>query len=202
MSPIWRSAEPADRPLPTLFLDRDGVLIRDRDYLSEPEGVELLSGVAEALLAARQAGFVLIGVSNQSGLGRGYFTPEQFRAVMQELDRQLGAAGASLDGFYYCPHAPDQDCGCRKPLPGLLEEAAQATRWDPLRSWVIGDKMSDVQLGRNAGLGGCLVRTGYGAQQEERVRKLYAGDDRVCIVDDLPAAVAWILGDRAGEGRK
>lgn len=194
MSPIWRAVAPTAEPRPTLFLDRDGVLIRDRDYLADPAGVELLPGVVEALGTARRAGFRLVGVSNQSGLGRGYFTYEQFRAVMQELDRQLAQAGVPLDGFYYCPHAPAQDCTCRKPLPGLLEEAAHDGAWNPALSWVIGDKASDVQLGRDAGLGACLVRTGYGAEQESRVRARYGADDRVGVEDDLPAAVAWILG--------
>lgn len=200
MSPSWRAIEPADRPRPTLFLDRDGVLISDRDYLADPTGVELLPGVPAALAQARSAGFVLVGVSNQSGLGRGYFSHDQFRAVMQELDRQLAEAGTPLDGFYYCPHAPDEQCRCRKPLPGLLEEAARSAAWDPRTSWVIGDKKSDIQLGRDAGLGGCLVRTGYGAGQEARVRELYADDARVRIADDLAAAVECILGQDSLEG--
>lgn len=199
MSPIWREAAPSDEPRPTLFLDRDGVLIRDRDYLSDPAGVELLPGVPEALLAARRGGFALIGVSNQSGLGRGYFTLDQFRAVMRELDRQLESVGAPLDGFYYCPHAPDEGCRCRKPGPGLLEEAARSAAWDPRRSWVVGDKRSDVKLGRDAGLGACLVRTGYGTGQERGVLELYGGDERVCVADDLSEAVAWILGRRDEE---
>lgn len=200
MSPIWRAPDPSDRPRPVLFLDRDGVLIRDRDYLADPAGVELLPGVVAALREARDAGYLLIGVSNQSGLGRGYFTEAQFETVMRELDRQLTGAGAPLDGFFYCPHAPDEGCRCRKPLPGLLEEAATSTVWDPKLSWVIGDKKSDVQLGRDAGLGGCLVRTGYGQRQEEEVRRLYGGDGRVLIEEDLKAAVDSILELRARGG--
>ncbi len=176
-------------PAPTLFLDRDGVMVVDRHYLCDPELVELVAGVPAALRLARSAGFRLVGVSNQSGLGRGQFKYEQFVAVMQRLDAMLAAENAPLDAFYYCPHAPEAQCRCRKPAPGLLEEAARDHAWDAARSWVVGDKVSDVDLAIDHGMRGVLVRTGYGAAQEERL-----GDrSGVVVVDDLPAAVAHIL---------
>lgn len=174
---------------PTLFLDRDGVIVVEKDYLRDPDAVELVPGAATALRRAREAGFQLIGVSNQSGLGRGRFGPAEFGAVMTRLDELLAAAGCPLDGFFYCPHAPDDGCACRKPGTGLLAEARRAFAWDPVRSWVIGDKVSDVDLARAAGLRGILVLTGHGAVEVDRL-----GDrPEVLVRRDLAAAVAAIL---------
>jgi len=123
---IWQTRDrvPAGRPLPTLFLDRDGVVIRDRNYLANPAEVELLPGLAKAMVRARAAGWQLIGVSNQSGLGRGYFSADDFAAVMTRLDDELAEEKAYFDGFFYCPHAPAAECQCRKPRLGMLTEAA------------------------------------------------------------------------------
>jgi D-glycero-D-manno-heptose 1,7-bisphosphate phosphatase len=121
---------------------------------------------------------------------------------MKKLATDLREAGASFDGFYYCPHRPAADCACRKPRTGLLDEAATRFNWIPERSWVIGDKFSDVELGWNAGLGSVLVRTGYGILAEASVRDRWPASERVLVADDLLAAVAMILtgpGDR-GEG--
>ncbi len=180
---------PPGAPAPTLFLDRDGVVIVEKDYLRDAGQVELFPGVTEALRRARDAGCLLVGVSNQSGLGRGHFQPADLEAVMARLDALLRAAGVPLDGFFYCPHAPEAACACRKPAPGLLAEAARHFAWDPARSWVIGDKISDVDLALGAGLRACLVRTGYGSQQERRL-----GERKdVLVADDLLAAVVAIL---------
>lgn len=191
---IWRcpeAADPVERP--ALFLDRDGVVIVDQNYLGDPEGVELVPGAATAMVRAASAGYLLIGLSNQSGLGRGRFGPEQLAAVMARVDLVLSAFGAAFDAVYYCPHAPHDGCRCRKPGPGLLEEAALSFRWNPSRSWVIGDKSSDVALGRRHGLGGVLVATGHGAEHADQVRAQYAGDARVLLAADLSAAVDRIL---------
>jgi histidinol-phosphate phosphatase family protein len=180
-------------PSPALLLDRDGVLIADRDYLADPEGVEVLPGVPAALRRAREAGYLLIGVSNQSGLGRGRFDAEQFARVMRRFLGDLRRAGAPLDAFFYCPHAPGAACRCRKPSPGLLEEARAELPLDLGRSWVIGDKVSDVDLALDHGLHAALVRTGHGCEQATRL-----GDRQgVLIADDLPAAVGAILAEDA-----
>ncbi len=201
---VWKTpaAGSGVSPSPILFLDRDGVVIRDRDYLGDPTEVEVLPGVAAAMVRAREAGFLLVGISNQSGLGRGYFTAADFEAVMARLEADLAAEGAWFDGFFYCPHRPNDDCACRKPRGGMLVEAAEAFAWDPSRSWVIGDKVSDVALGLNAGLGSILVRTGYGAGEEAGVRSRWSPADRVLVADDLAAAVELILGrtDSGPEG--
>lgn len=201
---IWKKCP--DRWLnhrgPVLFLDRDGVVIDDRNYLSDPENVELVPGAAFAMGAARKSGYALLGVSNQSGLGRGLFGPGDFDAVMKKIEKLLSESGSEFDGFYYCPHAPDEKCICRKPGPGLLAEAAESCTWDPLRSWVVGDKASDVALGRDHGLGSVLVRTGYGKKSEDEVRARWEGDPRVLLADDLASAwVAIQATEGGGSGR-
>ncbi|MBD3221784.1 HAD-IIIA family hydrolase [bacterium] len=191
----WPDIEPPARdatPRPTLFLDRDGCLNVDRDYLADPAQVELVPGAAGALRRARAAGYRLIGVSNQSGLGRGRFARAELDAVMTRLDELLRAADAPLDAFYYCPHAPQDGCACRKPRTGLLDEAAREFFWDPARSWVIGDKVSDVDLARAAGLRGILVLTGHGADERRRL----VDREGVLVRPDLAAAIATALEDR------
>ena len=155
--------------------------------------VELVPGAAETMRAAAAAGYLIIGVSNQSGLGRGRFSPDDFSRVMERIDELLATLGTGFDGFYYCPHAPQDGCSCRKPATGLLEEAAETCCWDARQSWVVGDKACDVELGRNGGMGGVLVRTGYGIEQEGVVTRLWENDSRVLVADDLPAAYAAII---------
>jgi len=183
---------------PILFLDRDGVVIRDKDYLADPAGVELLPGVAEAMIKARAAGFQIVGVSNQSGIGRGYFSVCDFDAVMIKLAADLAELGAWFDGFFYCPHGPDDGCACRKPGIGLLAEAAAHFHWNAAASWIVGDKGSDVALGQKAGLGSVLVSTGYGAQEAAAVKRRWSGADRVFVAADLAAAVDLICNQAAG----
>ncbi|MFN2370390.1 MAG: D-glycero-alpha-D-manno-heptose-1,7-bisphosphate 7-phosphatase, partial [Candidatus Krumholzibacteriia bacterium] len=133
------------------------------------------------------------GLSNQSGLGRGLFGPEALAAVMARLDALLAAEGAAFDAFHYCPHAPADKCDCRKPAPGLLHDAAVRVPYAPRRSWMVGDKVSDVALGRDAGLSAVLVRTGYGTASAAEVAARWVGDRRVREAADLPAAVDLIL---------
>jgi D-glycero-D-manno-heptose 1,7-bisphosphate phosphatase len=198
---IWRSPPSGIVSTgPALFLDRDGVVIVDRDYLSDPEGVELVPGAAAAMVRAAAAGYLLIGLSNQSGIGRGRFGPAELEAVMERVDLELSRHGAALDAMYYCPHAPEAGCRCRKPGPGLLEEAAASFRWDASRSWVIGDKASDVELGRRHGLGAVLVGTGHGADEGARVAMDWSGDPLVVRAADLAGAVGLILGAGADSG--
>jgi D-glycero-D-manno-heptose 1,7-bisphosphate phosphatase len=189
----WREPATPRARGPVLFLDRDGVLIEDRHYLADPDQVALIPGVPAALAAARAAGFALVGVSNQSGLGRGRFSEEDLARVMTRFDALLAAGGVPLDAFHFCPHAPDDGCACRKPLPGLLDEAARTTPWDPDTAWLVGDKESDIRLARAVGMGAVLVRTGYGAEDEAAVLRRWAGERRMLVADDLAAGVALIL---------
>lgn len=172
-----------------LFVDRDGVIIADAEYPGNPAAVRLLAGSATALARARAAGYLLIGVSNQSGIGRGYYGEADFAAVQRRVDAELAAVGAGLDALYYCPHAPEENCRCRKPRPGLLDEAATRFRWRADRTWLVGDKLSDAELARTAGLRAVLVLTGKG---EARACEFPPGDP-VLVVADLAEAVSCLL---------
>lgn len=190
----WKKCLPEklEHEVPCLFLDRDGVVIQNKDYLRYPEQVEMIPGVGACMRAAAEAGYLLIGVSNQSGLGRGMFSPADLAAVMERIDELLLAEQTGFDAFYYCPHAPEDHCECRKPAQGLFDEAGASCRWDRDRSWMIGDKPSDVAFGRMQGLGSVLVRTGYGVGSEEEVKARWSDDPRVLVADDLPQAFAAI----------
>jgi D-glycero-D-manno-heptose 1,7-bisphosphate phosphatase len=175
-----------------VFLDRDGTIIREVNYLRRLEDLELLPRVPEALRSLGRAGYLCLVVTNQSGVARGYFDLEFVDAAHRELDRRLRAAGAGVDGFYVCPHHPDHTgpCGCRKPAPGMVLRAATERGIDLRGSWVVGDKPEDILLGRNAGCRSALARTGYGRETE---RKLGEGEAPDVVADDLAAAAEEIL---------
>jgi histidinol-phosphate phosphatase family protein len=134
-----------------VFLDRDGTIIEDPGYLSRPEQVKLLPGAAEGLRVLHEAGFLLVVVSNQSGIGRGILTADEAARVHERLVRDLAHAGVRLDDSRYCPHAPEDGCSCRKPAPGLILDAAAALGVDPTHGFMVGNSASDVAAGRNAG---------------------------------------------------
>lgn len=161
---IARARGPAPRA--AAFLDRDGTLIVERGYLSDPDGVELLPGVAMALRETRTAGHPLIVVSNQSGVGRGKFTLRRAHEVMARLRRLLRTEGVELDAIYLCPHAPDAGCACRKPGTALFERASEDQQVTLGRSVMIGDKQLDAAAGVAMGGTGLLVRTGYGGAED------------------------------------
>jgi histidinol-phosphate phosphatase family protein len=168
-----------------VILDRDGTVIEEREYLSQPEQVALIPGVGAALRKLRQMGFGLVMITNQSGIGRGYFDQGQLGLVHQRLAQLLQQESVKLDGIYVCPHTPDDVCACRKPGTGLMEKAAKELDFDLEGSIVIGDKDCDIDMGRRAGAMTFLVRTGYGAQFENAVAADF-------VVDDLAAATASI----------
>lgn len=157
-------------PRPAIFLDRDGVIIEDAHYLASPEGVQLVAGSAEAIHALNRAGWPVIVVTNQAGVGRGLFPESAVDAVHARLRVLLTAYGARVDRFYYCPHHPAaelegyrRECACRKPRPGMLRTAAVELGLDLARSWMIGDRETDLAAGAAVGARTVLVRTGYGA---------------------------------------
>ncbi len=164
-------------------LDRDGTVIAERHYLSDPEQVELLEGAADGLRRLRALGLGLVLVTNQSAVGRGYFDLARLEEIHRRLRELLAAEGVTLDGIYYCPHTPDDGCACRKPRPEMLRAAARELGFDPGRAFVVGDKECDVELGRGVGATTLLVRTGYGARLDAEGK---AGADYV--VDDLTEA--------------
>jgi histidinol-phosphate phosphatase family protein len=152
-------------PRPAIFLDRDGTLVEEVGYLSDPAAMRLLPGVAPALRSMRGSGHALVVISNQAGVGRGLFPLSRAHATMARLRELLRLEGVELDGVYFCPHHPDAGCACRKPGTELLERADEDLLLDPRRSAMIGDKRIDVEAGRRAGTRGILVRTGYGEEE-------------------------------------
>jgi D-glycero-D-manno-heptose 1,7-bisphosphate phosphatase len=143
---------------PAVFLDRDGTLIDDVGYISDPQDVRLVPGAADALRALRNAGFRLVVISNQSGLGRGDVTQEQADSVHERFLDELQRAGARIDAAYYCPHSPDEGCRCRKPLPGLILDAAGDLGLDLERSVMVGNSHVDISAGEAAGTRAILLR--------------------------------------------
>ena len=174
-----------------VFLDRDGTLIEERDYLCRPEDVVVFPGVGKALQLLRNAGFHLFIVSNQSGVGRGYFTMADVQRVNERLLAELAAYNVDFDRIYIAPEAPDTPSRGRKPSPRFLLDAAQEFGLDLSRSFMVGDKLIDLECGTNARVQkSILVRTGYGAQTEAN-----SGSDLrdAWVVDDLAAAAARIV---------
>jgi D-glycero-D-manno-heptose 1,7-bisphosphate phosphatase len=171
-----------------VFFDRDDTLIRNVPYLGDPTQVRLLPGAAAALRDLRAAGFALFIVSNHSGVGRGLITREQVQAVNDEMHRQLGEM--FFDGVYNCYAAPeDPYAEDRKPSPLLVQRAAAEHALDLKRSFFVGDRLSDMQCGKNAGCRSVLVLTGIANQEQEDSRQ--AAD---FVTEDLAGAVRWILG--------
>jgi histidinol-phosphate phosphatase family protein len=154
----------ATKLVPAVFLDRDGTLVEDTGYLADPARVQLIPGVAAALVGLERAGYLRIVVTNQSGIGRGKYPLEAFEATQQEIVRQLNAAGATIDATYYCPHAPDAGCTCRKPGTALHREAIALHAIDVARSWCIGDQIRDLQPALELGCHAMLVCSGQGSQ--------------------------------------
>jgi D-glycero-D-manno-heptose 1,7-bisphosphate phosphatase len=148
---------------PAIFLDRDGTLMEEVGYCADPAQVRVYQGVSEALQTLHDAGYLLILITNQSGIGRGYFTHADYHAVQAEFERQIQPA--RLDAVYYCPDATPS--ACRKPSPGMLLEAAREHSIDLARSYMVGDKASDVEAGQAAGCRTILVQTGYGREQAD-----------------------------------
>ena len=169
---VLRYAEPMS--FPAVFLDRDGTLMREVNYCSDPKQVEIFPGVPEALLRLKKAGYKLVVISNQAGIGRGYFSEAQYRLVEAEVARALRPA--TLDAVYFCPDHPERATARRKPGTGMILEAQKDHNLDLARSFFIGDKAIDVECGRNAGLRTILVRTGYGAN-ESHARPDWTAED-------------------------
>ncbi len=166
-----------------VFIDRDGTIMEDTDYCCDPADVRIFPGVLEALRRLKSRGFKLIIITNQSGIGRGLFTLDQYRAVESELLRQLG--DGLIDATYYCPDAPGGNSNCRKPAPGMVVKAARDHEIDLSRSFLIGDKEVDVECAHNAGVRAIRVQTG--------IQRDLTGSNAEWVADDVPAAVQIIL---------
>ncbi len=179
-----------------IFLDRDGTLIAEKNYLCRAEDVEIFPGAGRALKRVSDAGFRLFIVSNQSGVGRGYFTLADVNRVNEHLARELARDGVRFEKIYIAPEAPDRPSRGRKPSPQFLFDARDEFDLDLAESFMVGDKLIDLECGWNAGVKkSILVRTGYGAETERAAANKFAS---AVIVDDLNSAAKWILGSLNG----
>ena len=176
---------------PVVFLDRDGTLNPDRPgwYLTRRSQMRVYRRAAPALRLLRRAGFRIVVVSNQSGLGRGFLTPRTLAGIHAKLRADLAQAGARLDGIYFCPHHPDRRCPCRKPKPLLARRAARELGLSLSRAAVVGDKCVDLGLARALGVPGLLVLTGHGRHERPR-----SGPFKPAAVRrDILGAARWIV---------
>ncbi len=178
-----------------VFLDRDGTIIQDVGYISSPEQVQFVPGSIEAIKMLNQAGYKVIVITNQAGVARGITTEDMVQTVDKVIQRGILSGGAHLDGIYYCPHHPEhgvypykQICECRKPHTGLIKKATQDHQIDLGRSFMIGDKSSDVETGKRAGIRTVFVLTGHGSREKGELK---AAPEY--IARDLAEAVKWVL---------
>jgi len=192
-----------------VFLDRDGTINEDRGYIGDPAEVVLIEGAAGAIARLNRRGIPVIVLSNQSGIGRGFYDEGRLDAVNRRLGELLGSGGASVDGIYCCPHHPGDNCGCGKPETGLLMDAAREHGIDLPRSVMVGDKVSDMELARRVGMRRVLVLTGYGEISLVEIRQGSGGSEGLrgpggdgrglsdvdFVAADLADAVEWILSE-------
>jgi D-glycero-D-manno-heptose 1,7-bisphosphate phosphatase len=182
---------------PAVFLDRDGTMIEDVGYLGRFSGVRWFPYTIDAVRLLNRAGFLVCVTTNQAGVARGYYGEADVRTLHEQMAQVLAEGGARVDGWFYCPHHPHADleayrvaCTCRKPEPGLIRQAAERWPIDLAASFVIGDKLADVEAAARAGARGVLVRTGYG----EAIAQAHATVPHAAFVAaDLMAAVSWVL---------
>jgi D-glycero-D-manno-heptose 1,7-bisphosphate phosphatase len=179
------------------FLDRDGTVIEEVGYLNRLDRVAFFPWSVDAIRVLNDAGLLVVVVTNQAGVARGYFDEALVRETHALIDRRLAAGRARVDAYYYCPHHPDgiveplrQACECRKPKPGMIRQAARDLGIDVANSFVVGDRWLDVEMGRAAGAGTVLVRTGYGQNEERRPEESVTAD---YVADNLMDAASWIL---------
>ena len=182
-----------------LFIDRDGTLILEKEYLRDPGQVQFIPGAIQALKKAVEAGFVMVMVTNQSGVGRGYFTLEDVERAHAHVAKEIALHNVAFVKIYVAPESPDAPSRGRKPSPQFLFDARDEFDIDLSRSYMVGDKLIDLQCGWNADVRrSILVRTGYGRKVEEQEKEKLA---EAIVVDHLAAAVDWVLRDSASENR-
>lgn len=186
-----------------VFLDRDGTINEDVGYLADPDRLRLIPGAARAIARLNQAGLPVVVVTNQSGVARGLIDPDVLPRIHARLAGLLAVEGARLDALYVCPHYPFgtrtefvRTCDCRKPAPGMVHRAVAELAVDTSRSYLVGDKLSDMELGRAVHATTVLVRTGEGARLDARWPVACPSPDHVAA--DLAGAVDWILNRQAG----
>ena len=193
-----------------VFLDRDGTINEDRGYIGDPEDVALIAYAAEAIKKLNEQDIPVIVITNQSGIGRGYYGEAELKAVNKRFEDLLLEYEAHIEGLYYCPHLPTEGCECRKPATRLINEAANDHDIDLKESVMVGDKVSDMELGQRAGMKSVLVLTGYGPMALEEIKQGTGGRDGLegftgfggagrglsdldYVAEDLAEAVEWML---------
>ena len=188
-----------------VFLDRDGTMVEEVGYLCRVADLRWFAWTIEAIRLLNRAGFLVFVTTNQGGVGLGYYAEDAVRAIHERMAADLDAGGATVDGWFYCPHHPDAriealrvDCDCRKPRAGMVRQAAQRFELDLAKSFVVGDKVSDMGLAKGAGARGALVRTGYGEFELQQHGSIPGAD---FIAADLMGAATWIL-EQAGFPRE
>jgi len=187
---------------PVVFVDRDGTLIEERGYLSNPDDVRLIEGASTAVRRLSEANFAVVVLTNQSGVARGYFGLGEVEAVHHRLREVLAEEKTTVDGIYFCPHLPSARgsrfggvCLCRKPYPGLAHEAASVLDLDLTRAFVVGDKLEDLGMANLLRVPGLLVRTGFGRESEFQLGRPGA-PKAALVVPHLETAVDWIISRR------
>lgn len=177
-----------------VILDRDGVINEDSDdYIRTPEEYIPIPGSLEAIARLKKAGFTVVVATNQSGIGRGYFDIDTLNAMHDKLNQLLAEVGGSVDGFFYCPHAPEDHCDCRKPAPGLYQQISQQFNTELTGVPVIGDSLRDIEAAWVVGASPILVRTGKGS----RTLATSEGLDDVPVYEDLAEAVDALLNEKS-----
>lgn len=186
---------------PVIFLDRDGTINEEVNYLHRPEDLKILPGAAEAISRFNQAGCLVIVITNQAGIGRGYYTQQDMEKLNEYMNQVLAEQNAHIDGFYFCPHHPEhgigeykKDCDCRKPGIGMFRQAEQDFSIEKAHSYMIGDKLIDTQAGHNYGVSSILVGTGYGKELfETQCQGRRRTTDYEYYAENLMEAADWIF---------
>ncbi|MHA2621618.1 MAG: D-glycero-beta-D-manno-heptose 1,7-bisphosphate 7-phosphatase [bacterium JZ-2024 1] len=171
-----------------VFLDRDGTINEEASYIARVEDLRIYPFAAEAIRRLNEANYLVIVVTNQSGVGRGIIPPHRLDEIHRALKDSLSASKARIDAIYFCPHLPADNCDCRKPAPGLVLRAIREFTISPSASYFVGDKPEDILVARASGVTPILVRTGYG-RETETLAHLHP----VAVVDTIAEAVHHIL---------
>lgn len=185
-----------------VFLDRDGTIIEDTGYIKSPAEIKFIPGAIAAIKQLQSAGYKIIIISNQAGIARGFFSEDILQTIDKTIHRHVLSGGGHIDGSYYCPHHPEhgvypykQECDCRKPLPGLIKKAEKDLALDLSRSFMIGDKTTDIEAGGNAGVKTVLVLTGRGKEEHNKL-----GNQPDHVAESLAAAAEWIIKEEKKNG--
>jgi histidinol-phosphate phosphatase family protein len=176
-----------------VFLDRDGTVNKEVNYLSKIRQLDILPNSAKAIKLLNENNFKVIIITNQSGVAREYFSKETLEDINEHLKNELAKEGAQIDAIYYCPHHPDEGCQCRKPRPGMIESAKKEHDLDLSSSFIVGDTINDLETGYNVGCKTVLVLTGYGKRELKEQENWKLSPD--FIAQDLLDAVMWIIGE-------